>query len=353
MKKAKKLLALFMSALMVFSMFSGLEITSFAWFWDDEPTLDIVSLEVEPGTVIENYNGYWDLKWGEDLMEIEFYYYFLDELDYTVTLSDGTVLESFYGYVEYDDVLYSLDSVDSQYANPLTLGANEVTVSLEGFETTAIVEVVETPVSAVSIDTVYLVENSDGFWDTTYDEAEFFCYNMPYFNYTVTLNDGTVLESDEIGSFMYNGREHYMAECFDQYETPLTPGENYVTVDVLGFEATAIVEIIETPVVAMEIEPIIVVKETKGNWDIEYDDDWNETEYFCYDLFFTDYTVTLNDGTVLESDYGYITYGGMEYYIEKNFSQSEEPLNVGINEIPVSILGFNTTICSKLLEKSS
>ena len=319
----------------------------------------VASVDIEPGLILENYNGYWNDRYNEETGEYEEYFYYwlsTNDFDYTVTLKDGTVLTAYDGWVDYNNESYGLDFDVDQSETPLVLGENTINVSILGYETTAILEITDTPVASIEINPITIMENTDGQWEERYNEEtgnyeDFYYYNSWYFDweYTVTLKDGTVLESDSDGDIYYNDRWYDLELLIDQYNNPLTVGENEVTVSILGYETTAIIEIIESPVASIEVKPVTFIENTNGYWDTSWYDD--ET-YYYYELYGNDfeYTVTLKDGTVLNSNYGYVDYNGEEYYLNIHTSQEVNHFTLGENEIEVSVLGGSTTAIVEIIE---
>ena len=307
------------------------------------------SVSVEPMVLIENSNGYWETDWYGN----EFYYYegiYGSNFDYTVTLTDGTVLESEWGYIYYNDESYCLDVYSHQYETPFVLGENEISVDFMGVEGTAIVEIVENPFQSVSVEPMVLIENSNGNWETDWDGNEFYYYEGIYgsnFDYTVTLKDGTVLES-EWGWIYYNDESYCLNVSHSQYETPFVLGENEIAVEFMGVEGTAIVEIIETPVVSITVEPITLIENANGHWET----DLEGNEFFSYSFPTDDfkYTVTLNDGTILESESGEIWFNNSWHYLDVVINQEETPLVLGENEVTVEFMGVEGTVIVEIIE---
>ena len=120
--------------------------------YPDEPDFTVASVTVEPVSIMEHTNGYWDITYfdGSDTPEF-FYYYNFYFNNMTVTLEDGTVITGEDGYIYHEDGYYNLYIEHSQYQNPLTVGINEIPVSIMGYETRAIVEITESFVESIDI----------------------------------------------------------------------------------------------------------------------------------------------------------------------------------------------------------
>ena len=95
----KKVISLFLSVLMVLSLFSCLGVTTFAYGYEDE--LESVLFEpVEAYELYEYTGGYWDYYYDEDLEQVVTHYDYsdvpkpwLDGNVITLNYSDGTSVE--------------------------------------------------------------------------------------------------------------------------------------------------------------------------------------------------------------------------------------------------------------------
>ncbi len=117
-------------------------------------------------------------------------------------------------------------------------------------------------VKSIDISDVTIVENSNGEIDYDYN-PETDDYDLEYYRYyydmdlyySVTLNDGTVLEPDEFGGIEYEG-EYYSFEFYDDqsYENQWGVGTHTVTAEIMGAETTFNVTIVESPVKNVEVD---------------------------------------------------------------------------------------------------
>ena len=263
------------------------------------------------------------------------------------------MLESEWNTIYYNDESYGMRYDYWQSENPLTVGKHNIPVSVLGYETTAVVEIIESPVASVKVEPVKVIKNTGGYWTTRWDEndneVDYFYYYLD-FNYTVTFKDGTVTETS--GDVFYNDEYYSLEENYIQSEKPFTVGKNNIPVSIMGYETTAVFEVVETPVKSIKIEPKKVIKNTEGHWTTSRDDNGNKVEFFYYYLYLDeyDYTVTLKDGTVIEDDYGYVEYAGKTYGLDTDYIQSDKPLAVGKNNIPAFIMGYETTAVFEIIE---
>ena len=297
----------------------------------------IVSVEIEDLSVMEYTHGYSDEN-GNFIYD-EFYPLF------TVTLSDGTEVESFGNAVFIDDEFYSLElDLDDQYnGNYWTAGNTyEVTGSILGVSDTFNVTVTETTIQSIEINDISVIENTHGF-----DDGEgHYIYEMLYPDFTVTFKDGTQIESN--GSFVIIDGEW----CFLEYDVEdqymgnyWTVGNTYqVTGGMCGFTDTFNVTITPSPVERIEINDISVIENTNG-----YEDE--DGNYIYYDIY-PDYTVYLKDGSVISSNKEEIEIDGEYYCIEYvTEDQYEEYWTVGNSyQATGTFLGVSDTFNINIIE---
>ncbi len=167
---------------------------------------------------------------------------------YTATFKDGTVLRSNeLGMVMYNGkVLSAKDLADDQaYDNQWGIGEHTSQASVLGITDTFNVTVKPNPIQSVDFDDITLLKDWDYYYDYEYNPStEEFDLKWKHYSYTpsytITLKDGTVIKSDENGSFEYDGK-HYIflgAKDGQSYETPWVEGTYPVTVKIFGFEST-------------------------------------------------------------------------------------------------------------------
>ena len=327
----------------------------------------VVSVAVDSVTLIENVSGSWNERYEWDEINGEqwvpfFYYDYV--VGFTVTLKDGTVLPCDSGYcVEFGGKRYGMSYDDHQYDNPWDVGTHEVTYDLLGYTGTFDVEIVETPVQSVDFDPLTVIENVSGWQEYryVYDEETGIGEHVPYFHYsyspsyTVTLKDGTELVSED-AAVDYLGTRYYVSFNDRQTESPWGVGTHAVECSVLGYSATFDVEVIETPVASITVEPIQIIKNTNGYWmnkqvyDPETDSwEWTEERYWRYN-YDPQFSVHLKDGTVLSCNGSWVEYEGQNYSILYQDTQSEEPWGVGTHTMECSVLGYTGSFDIEILD---
>ena len=184
----------------------------------------------------------------------------------------------------------------------------------------------ETPLKSVIIKYVNLGENTCGEFYESYDENT--NQNVKWYGYKYTpmfelvLSDGTTVESDTDGSVWYNNRWTYMSYEDDQnYDNQWGVGTHTVSGEIFGITTQFNVTITESPIKEISIENVELIENSDGYYDDYYDDDYNCYEWYRY-YYEPEFTVTLNDGTVLESDGGEIYYNDEYYDLEFVDAQS-------------------------------
>ncbi len=322
----------------------------------------IASIEFEPITLIEKVNGYrsenwyWDAELEEDVYREYFHYYLYPSA--TITMKDGTVYEDVSGF-EWDGYWYELDdNLNQSYENQLKLGTNYMTGKILGYDFTLEVEVIDTPIASIEFEPITLIEENNGYWrgnwywDEELEEeiySEYFHYHF-YPRGTVTMKDGTVYE--DVRYIEWEDNYCYFESYLNQnYENRLKLGINHVIGNILGYEFTLDVEVIDTPVASIEVEPIRILQYTDGGyrqdeiWGGEYKDIFEgyTPEYFYYNgLYPRDVTITLIDGTVWEND-GFEWNGNWYYLNYENPQNYENRWGIGTHTVEGSIAGCDFT----------
>ncbi|MBQ9860207.1 MAG: leucine-rich repeat protein, partial [Clostridia bacterium] len=317
----------------------------------------VASVEVEPIQLVKEQNGYWtngdDYGCG-DICETQryFHYYGYRPVNYTIILKDGTRCENSNFY--WNGRWYGLECYDTQSAlNPWLPGNTyEMVGNVAGYEFTYEVEVIESPILSVEVEPIQLIEGTNGYWDRHYGEdeegnridLEFFHYYCQPRKYTIRMRDGSVYENESI---LWNGEWHGVGYSDPQNaENQWAVGNTYTTTgSILGYEFTYEVEIIETPVASVEIEPRRLLAEQDGywTWDYVYNEELGcdeEVEYFRYYCDPVQYTITMKDGTVYVNES--VEWDGEWHSPENEADQgAENPWLAGNTyEVKGSILGY-------------
>ena len=325
--------------------------------------LAITDIDFEPINVIENYGGCVS---EDDEYREYFRYTWWDSsyLKYTVTFEDGsTTTGSGTAFESQIGVGYSLSFSDNQSsANQWSVGTYTETITVLDFEKTVEINVVESPVKSIVVEPIELIKNYDGYTETDHDndEVKYFRYSWwysDYLKYTITLKDGTTLKGS--GTDFYDENDIYYSVNYNDNQSSTnqwTVGNTYnPTIDVLGFETTVNIKIVESPVKSIVVEPIELIKNYDGYTETDHDND--EAEYFRYSWWNSNhlrYTITLKDGTTLKgsgTDF-YDEKNDRYYYINYNDNQSStNQWTVGNTYNPtIDVLGFETTAAVEIVE---
>ena len=282
----------------------------------------VTSIEIEPITMIEYTNGYFDCDYNEvtDDYDLEYYRYWPEDvMEYTITFSDGTVISEYGNGFDYKGDWCYLDiETDQSYENEWKAGNTyTITASFGGVYTDVDVTIIETPLESIQIKPVELIEKYDGYIDADYNEKtdefdlEYFRYELDnYFQYTATFKDGSV-ESEISDSVYYNDEYFNFEVVTDQsYYNQWTEGNTYTAkVYIMGVIADVNVTITKSPVKNITVEPVTVYQYVDSFVEVEYDLDTDEYigEYDCY-LYDEkiNFTVEWKDGT--KSSYTYLDY---------------------------------------------
>ena len=283
----------------------------------------IASIDVEKVQLIENGSGYWQDEWnGEEW--VSFFAYSFEPQHYTITLKDGTVYKDtgFDFNQHWQDLEWvNWENTNQSYDNPWTVGNTyTVTGKLAGFEYSYEVEIIDSPIASIHVETVELVEglhgwiNHDSFYNEETEEWEdvsFRVYSFAPQHYTITLKDGTVYEDEgfDFGGYYYPVEFKQWYQTGQSYTNQWTVGNTYTVNDTLaGFDFSYNVSIIEIPIASLEVKKVQLLEGYYGYYrtDSLFDEygEWiGETdEYFAYHVTPREYTITLKDGTVYENE---------------------------------------------------
>lgn len=292
--------------------------------------LKVVDIEIEPITMVEYTGGYYT---NENNTK---YYYYEPEylMEYVVTLSDGTVIEDYSYYFEYNDEHYYLDTVTNQSYKKQWKAGNTYTmkVSIDNITVDVPVTIAESPIATIDIKPISIHEGSNGYLNTEYGDdmetpiGEYYYYEPEYLlEYVITFKDGTEIE-DYSYSFEYNDETYYFDTYTNQsFNNQWKAGNTYtITASVMGYSVEVPVTILELPFKKLEVKPVYIIDKTNGNYAYEYDsyDNLIGEYYHYYPEDVLEYTVTLNDGTVIEDRGYYIEYNDTSYYFDTFTDQS-------------------------------
>lgn len=319
----------------------------------------IASIEFEPYSVIENWGGSWHSYCQQDGYEQSCDYFYYDLYPRaTVTMKDGTVYEDVTGF-EWNNRWYNFSFDQNHHGNHLQLGTNQLSGRVLGYEYTIEIVVEPSPIQSIVFEPCTVIENSEGYWDEgerwdseleQYVPYKYFYYNDLDLSYTVTMRDGSVYEDH----FVYNDSWYNcgFSQNSDRY---LTLGNNVMTGSVLGYDYTVEIEVVESPVASVEVDPIVRIQYHNGDWnkDWYYDEQGNRIDvtYFYYYSMSPNsdnVTITLKDGTVINDTS--FEWGGQEYYLQYDGQWAQNYLELGVNEWHGSIAGYDFTYTIEIIE---
>ncbi|MGN0519312.1 MAG: dockerin type I repeat-containing protein [Candidatus Fimenecus sp.] len=274
----------------------------------------------------------------------------------TAFFQDGTSQEVT-GGLEWNGEWYGISCTDDQSAaTPWGIGTHTATVEFLGATAECTVEIIESPVVRIEpadIAPIQIIEGTNGYMDSEYDpETD---STVEYFRYwyapTVTafFQDGT---SQEVtGGLEWNG-EWYGFSCTDDQSaaTPWGIGSHTATVELLGATLECTVEIVESPVLRMEVAPIQIIEGTNGDVFSDYDPETDSTvEYFHY-WYSPAVTVFFQDGTS-QKVYGGLEWNGEWYGISYTDDQSvATPWGIGTHTAVAEFLGVATECTVEIVE---
>lgn len=273
----------------------------------------IESVTVETVEVIKNWNGYMSGYWEDEDTYIEnaYFHYEICPENLTVEFKDGS---DFVGtYEEFQEMGYEVwYASDQYYDNQWDVGAHTAIIYVCGKEFDYTVEVVESPIESITVGTVELIQNVDGYmegyWldDETYVEDAYFYYTPNLENITVEFKDG----SDFTGSIYELGEMGYGYDfSSDQsYENQWGLGTHTGILKISGKEVEITINIVESPVKKVTVEPIVLYECIGGWWDGYYEDPenqegWISHQWYNYDAEPEYVTIEMNDGEIIEGDY--------------------------------------------------
>lgn len=313
-------------------------------------------LEISPVNIIEgDYNGSAG-EYTDDDEYVEYEYY--DPYPaYTVYFKDGSV-ESIdaQSYVSYNGRSFSLNTwTDQSYDNQWGVGEHSANANLMGFESTFTVNIIETPIIALSVDNISIARNTNGFYTSDWDEngnlIDWYCYNIGP-GYTVTYADGTTEYFGPYEGLYFNGQEYWLSIYHDQAsDNQWDIGEHTATANLFGIKADFTVEIIESPVVSLEIEDVTLEEGAHSSISYDFDENGN-LRYYCSYNYNPLCTVTFDDGRT-EQVYLHecIEYNGESYYISAMDDQGlDNNWGVGEHTVVANFMGYETTFTVEITE---
>lgn len=300
----------------------------------------IESISVKPVNIVKETNGSWYTDTYEqdgEIVERSFFRYEVSPQEVTITYTDGRVVTCKYEDIYYNTGYHPSYESDQGYDNPWYVGAHTATMTIMGAIAEYTVNILDTPIQSIEIEPIETIEGTGGNWhshsfDNGSEEILYYCYNVEPQNIKITYKDGTVLEGTL--NDIYDATGIFPNYYSDQnYDNIWGAGSYTATFEMQGFTTEYTINVIETPVASIEVEPLKYIEGTNGSWyyyTIEQDGQEISDRYFRYSVYPGDVKVTYKDGTVfegalnqLEADTGY----GYHYFSNQNYDNVWEAGN--------------------------
>ena len=203
--------------------------------WIGSEKNPIVSVEVPDIKIIENTNG----------TQMDGYYYYNNFLLKCIASYKDGEKKYDYAHIEYGEL-------EKQQTEHWTAGNTySIKVEYDGIHTTVNVTVIENPIEKIDIPDVVL---EDGFIEANLYE---------HLQYTVTLKDGTVVESDDGAAYsnyvLIEDKEYELEINLDsEYIESLKAGDRCkVECELVGIKASYYVNIVNSPFKAIYIDDVV------------------------------------------------------------------------------------------------
>ena len=261
--------------------------------------------------------------------------------NFSAIMDDGTKIDSLpSGWINYHGISERPTiEVEQSAERPLIVGNTyPAKISIWGAEAEFNITIIENPATSVSMNktSVELVEGCHGI---TQNDGTYAYQLRSYFpGYAVTMKDGSVYYSE--------GDDHYLLYegiyyDFSVYEPEMTANGFKQRLNILGIESDEIdVTIIPSPVQSINFAPV-TIRESDGQTFSALAPDGTPIEMVVYLLgnYIKDFTITLKDGTILESDdTGTVIYKDIEYQLSTGALVTSETVKPGKNKVKCSVM---------------
>ncbi len=322
----------------------------------------VESISIDPLTLIENdngnYEGYWDEATGE-YVENAWFWYDIEPKTVTVKFKDGSAVT---GTLE--EIHQATGSViqftsDQSYENPWGVGTHTATATLMGITAEYTVEITETPVESISVEPITLTEGIDGryegHWDKTtgeYVENTWFRYDIEPETITIRYKDGSTFTGNRYKIYEATGYEVYF-DSDQSYENQWGVGTHTATAAFMGVSTEYTVEISESPVESISVEPLMLIEKadgrSEGYWD-ETAGEYVENAWFRYDIEPEMITIKYKDGSTFTGHpYEISEATGFEVHFDSDQSY-ENPWGVGTHTATVTLMGVTAEYTVEISE---
>lgn len=313
---------------------------------------NVASITVDPMTCIEHSNGYWNYYWDDEGEQQWYYVYNLHPEKITVTFTDGTTFSG-YPYEIWEKTGYEVSVLSVQHeGRQWGLGANTAMVSLLGKSAEFVVNIVESPIESITVDTLYLEEGTHGHWGHYMDWGYRFHYSPTPEKITITYKDGTVLTGsfDELREQL---NDEISYGTFDQNEDPWGVGTHTASFTYMGTTVDYDVVITPSRIQSITVMPVIAVAGVDGWLTGGYHDPqqgWIEAEWYEYGTAPEIIKVTFTDGTKFVGTYNEFSQLGYGTRLIHDQSYNNE-WSAGIHTVTMMGIGFEASYNVEILEK--
>ncbi|MBQ7968541.1 MAG: hypothetical protein IJ292_01805, partial [Clostridia bacterium] len=281
----------------------------------------VESVEIHDVEIVEGKADYKD-EYGN-------YHYGLYNIAATLHFKDGSTEDITSGFNfggRYYGIQHNGDEIQANGTYWVLGGEYTLTGSIFGCTDTFKVSIVPIPIKNFEVKDVAIYENTNG-----WEEDGVFYYDIET-RFTVTLNDDS---TDEGWGGIWIDGEWYSIELvdFNQYETPLLPGNTYTVTARLGtFTSTFDVTIKPSPIKKLDIKDVYVYENTSGYYNSEGD--------FYYYIEPDDFTVTYLDGSTGDFEYTFVIDD--DYFnIDCEDTQHDTLWTVGTHTVTGTLLGVS------------
>ncbi len=320
----------------------------------------ILSVEINDVILTDGVDNYISESYDEETGEWVQWKQYGYNPSYTVNLKDGSSLQSDAdGKITLNGTDCYLSWYDDQSPTNQWQPNNTYTATgnIVGFEDTFTITINENPIQNVVVDSITLTEyfDSNEWGNYDYDTGEWIYWQHYDFSpsYMLHLSDGSSIQSDENGNITYEGNEYSLNYNDPQsYSNQWSGGNEYtLKADILGVETTFTVIIEKCPVVSVEIEDLSFCEGQYMGMNSYYNPETDEwIEYECYN-YWTEFTITLNDGQTLKSEHGGLYYNDDWCVLDITDDQSDtNKWEIGEHTATGTIFGVSDTFTVTISE---
>ena len=199
-------------------------------------------------------------------------------------------------------------TTDQTFNDPWEIGYHTATLTVGSYTLDYTVTVIPMTIKGVEVEDITLIEGVDGYETLDYDQnsGDF----LQYYRYSFWGAKARVVLGDDTTCEIYSGYEDHGVWgdlLFADDQTPSTPwgvGEHEARAYLLGKWCDFKVNVVPNPFEDVEFRDVTVMKRINSTTEPGF-------RYYMYNC---DFTVTLTDGTKIDSTDGYICYNGQYLY---------------------------------------